>query len=186
MQAVPRRTPTADPVRRRVLALAAGGLGLAMQGARAAHMVRPWASGRATPPLELADLDGRSWNLAAQRGHVVVLNFWATWCEPCRTEMPTLELLAQRHERDGLVVIAVNFKETAPAIRHFLDVQPVSIPILLDADGDATAAWTPRVFPTTVIVDRQGQPRTQVLGEMDWMGGEADSLLRPLLAKRST
>jgi thiol-disulfide isomerase/thioredoxin len=123
--------------------------------------------------------------MAAQRGHVVVLNFWATWCEPCRTEMPTLELLQQRHERSGLVVIAVNFKESAPAIRRFLDVQPMSIPILLDADGDATSAWTPRVFPTTVIVDRQGQPRTMVLGEMDWMGGEADGLLQPLLAKRS-
>jgi thiol-disulfide isomerase/thioredoxin len=188
MQAVPRITPTADPVRRRVLALvlAAGGFGLAMQAARAAHMVRPWASGRAAPPLELADLDGRRWNLAAQHGRVVVLNFWATWCEPCRTEMPTLELLQQRHEHAGLVVIAVNFKESAPAIRRFLDVQPVSIPILLDADGDATSAWTPRVFPTTVLVDRQGQPRTTVLGEMDWMGGEAEGLLRPLLARRST
>jgi len=181
-------TAHADPTRRRVLALglAAAGFGIALQEARAAHMVRPWMSGRRAPALELSDLDGKRWNLSGLHGQVVVLNFWATWCEPCRSEMPTLELLAQRHEHDGLAVIAINFKEPVGAIRRFLEAQPVSIPILLDADGDATAAWTPRVFPTTVLVDRQGQPQTVVLGEMDWMGSEARTLLQPLLARRST
>jgi thiol-disulfide isomerase/thioredoxin len=180
--------PPRHPTRRRVIALgvAAAAFGGSLQVARAAHMVRPWTSGRAAPALDLADLDGKRWSLAAQRGQVVVLNFWATWCEPCRTEMPSLELLAQRHEHDGVLVLAVNFKEAAPAIRRFLQVQPVSIPILLDADGDATSAWTPRVFPSTVLVDRQGQPQTLVLGEMDWMGSEASALVRPLVAKRPT
>jgi len=177
-----------NPSRRRLLGLglAAGAFGLALQQARAAHLVRPWASGRAAPALDLADLEGKRWTLGDQHGRVVLLNFWATWCEPCRTEMPSLELLQQRDERSGLVVIAVNYKESVPAIRRFLDVQPVSIPILLDANGDATSAWTPRVFPTTVIIDRQGQPQTVVLGEMDWMAGEARTLLQPLLARRST
>ena len=107
------------------------------------------------PALELTDLDGKPWSLSALRGQVVVLNFWATWCEPCRAEMPSLELLAQRHERDGLSVVAINYQEPLPAIRRFLDAQPFTLPILLDRDGDATSAWTPRVFPSTVLIDRK-------------------------------
>src|SRR5450755_3023041 len=92
------------PARRQVLraGLAAVGIGLAAGAARAGYLVRPWAAGKAVPKLELNDLDGKLWSLAAMRGQVVVMNFWATWCEPCRSEMPSLELLAQRHEHDGV------------------------------------------------------------------------------------
>ena len=151
--------------------------------ANAAHVVQRWAPGKSTPKLDLTDLDGKTWNLAALQGQVVVLNFWASWCEPCRAEMPSLELLATRHERKGLVVLAVNFKETVPAIKRFLEVAPVSLPILLDRDGDSTAAWTSRMFPSTVLVDRSGIARTTVLGELDWMGAVAGDLIEPLLAK---
>ena len=100
--------------------------------------------------------------------------------------MPSLELLASRHERAGLAVLAVNYQEALPAIKRFLDVQPVLLPILLDRDGAAAAAWTPRVFPATVLVDRAGVPRTQVLGELDWMGNIARDLIEPLLAQPRT
>ena len=150
--------------------------------ARAAHVVRPWPAGKPTPALGLLDLEGKTWNLAPLIGHVVLLNFWASWCEPCRTEMPSLELLATRHERAGLVVLTVNYQEAAPAIKRFLEVQPILLPILLDRDGMAAAAWTPRVFPTSVLIDRAGVPRTQVLGELDWMGGSARDIVEPLLA----
>ena len=125
-------------------------------------------------------MDGKAWTLAAVRGQVVVLNFWASWCEPCRAEMPSLELLATRHERDGLTVLSVNYQEALTVIKRFLDVLPFSLPILLDRDGAATAAWTPRVFPTTVLIDRGGTPRTQVLGDLDWLGTEARALIEPL------
>ncbi len=154
--------------------------------ARAAHVVRPWPAGKPTPALSLTDLDGKAWTLAGLRGRVVVINFWASWCEPCRAEMPSLELLASRHERAGLAVLAVNYQEALPAIKRFLDVQPVLLPILLDRDGAAAAAWTPRVFPATVLVDRAGVPRTQVLGELDWMAGAARELIDPLLAQPRT
>ena len=153
---------------------------------RAASVVRPWPADKPTPPLNLTDMDGKAWSLAALRGQVVLLNFWASWCEPCRAEMPSLELLASRHERAGLAVLAVNYKEALPAIKRFLDVQPVLLPILLDHDGMTAAAWTPRVFPATVLIDRLGVPRTQVLGELDWMAGAARELLEPLLAQRRT
>jgi len=173
--------------RRALLAgLAAFGAGIVPGSARAAHLVRPWAAGRPVPRLELNDLAGKPWSLAALRGQVVVMNFWATWCEPCRDEMPSLELLAQRLEHDAVTVVAINYQETLPAIRRFLEAQPVTLPILLDRDGDATSAWTPRVFPSTVLVDRSGQPRSVVLGELDWTGAAARELVDPLVARSKT
>ena len=149
-------------------------------------MVRPWPAGRTAPALGLTDLDGKAWDLSALKGQVVLLNFWASWCEPCRAEMPSLELLATQRERDGLTILAVNYKEPLPTIKRFLDVLPFSLPILLDRDGSATGEWTPRVFPTTVLIDRQGVPRQSVLGELEWNGPVARELIAPLLAKTKT
>lgn len=172
----------ATTTRRQMLGLAAAAW--AWPGlARAAHVVRPWPVDKPTPGLALTDLDGKTWTLAALQGKVVVLNFWASWCEPCRAEMPSLERLAARHARDALIVLAVNYLEAPTVIKGFLALQPVSLPILLDLEGDACAAWTPRVFPTTVLVDRSGTPRTQVLGELDWLSAEARALIGPMLAR---
>ena len=185
------RKPDREPESRRrrgllVAGLASVGFGLAALKARGAYMVKPWGAGRPVPKLELNDLSGRPWSLAALRGQPVVMNFWATWCEPCRSEMPSLELMAQRHEKDGVVVLAVNYQEPITAIKRFLDTQLVTLPILLDRDGEATTAWTPRVFPTTVLVDRQGQPQSLVLGEMDWGSDEARRLVQGLIDRPKT
>ena len=171
--------------RRRVLATSlAAAAAFSWPGAvRAAHLVRPWPAAKPTPTLNLPDLDGKAWTLAALKGRPVLLNFWATWCEPCRAEMPSLELLATRHEKAGLVILAVNYQEPLPAIKRFLETLPFSLPILLDRDGDAASAWTPRVFPTTVLIDRSGSARNSVIGELDWMGDTARALIEPLLAQ---
>jgi thiol-disulfide isomerase/thioredoxin len=150
-------------------------------GARAEAVVRPWPAAKPTPPLDLTDLDGKAWTLAALKGRPVVLNFWASWCEPCRAEMPSLELLATRHEKAGLQVLSVNVREPLPTIRRFLELLPFSLPILLDRDGDAASAWTPRVYPTTVLIDRGVVARSSVIGELDWMGAAAAALVEPLL-----
>ena len=174
---------TGRTTRRRLLAGSLAVTALAWAGsARAAHVVRPWPAGKPTPALALTDLDGKAWSLAALKGRPVVLNFWASWCEPCRAEMPSLELLQTRHEKAGLVVLSVNYQEPPPKIRRFLDTLPFSLPILLDREGEAAAAWTPRVFPTTVLIDRSGAARHSVIGELDWMGDTARGLIEPLLA----
>ena len=182
-----RNTLTAMPATRRAAlqrALATLAL-LALPGVAraAAPTVRPWPAGKAAPGLDLIDLDGKPWRLAALQGRAVMLNFWATWCEPCRAEMPSLELLATRHERDGLVVVTVNYQESATVIKRFLETLPITLPILLDSAGAATQAWTPRVFPTTVLIDRTGQPVHVVVGEFDWTGAEARALVESLLAR---
>ncbi|HEY4067091.1 MAG TPA: TlpA disulfide reductase family protein [Burkholderiaceae bacterium] len=170
-------------------ALLAGGLSavasLAVPAlAQTAHQVRPWPANKPVPALALTDLDGKPWSLASAKGRPVLVNFWASWCEPCRAEMPSLELLATRQEHAGLVIVAVNYKEPVAKIQHFLEALPFSLPILLDPDGDAAAAWTPRMFPTTVLIGRDGVPRESVFGELDWMAAEARGLVEPLLASR--
>jgi thiol-disulfide isomerase/thioredoxin len=149
-------------------------------GARAAYQVKPWTG--AVPPLELNDLHGKPWSLTALRGRPVLLNFWATWCDPCREEMPSLQALARRHESDGLAVLMVNYRESESTIRRFLERTPLALPVLLDRDGSAARAWTSRVFPTTVLIDRSGRPRHQVVGAVDWAGDDARQWLHELLA----
>jgi thiol-disulfide isomerase/thioredoxin len=170
--------PGSPLIDRRCVVLAA--LAAATGVHAAGYQVRPWTRG--VPALALSDLDGKAWDLQALQGRAVLLNFWATWCEPCREEMPSLQALAQRHAADALQVLMVNYRESERTIRRFLERMPLALPVLLDADGHAARDWTPRVFPTTVLIDRSGRPRAQVVGAVDWNGDEARQWLRDLLA----
>jgi thiol-disulfide isomerase/thioredoxin len=172
--------PLAMTRRRAVaLAMAAAAAGLVSPLARAASVVRPWPSAKPVPGLDLADLDGKRWTLPTLAGRVVLLNFWATWCEPCRIEMPSLDALAKQH--GDLVILAVNYRESAAVIRSFLERMPYKATILLDADGDAATEWTPRIFPSTVLIGRNGRPSATVLGDLDWTSAAARELIEPLL-----
>jgi thiol-disulfide isomerase/thioredoxin len=147
--------------------------------ARAGYQVREWPMRQPVPAFALGDLDHRTWRLGDLRGQAVMLNFWATWCEPCRAEMPSLEALAARHRADGLVVLAVNFRESEMTIRRFLEKMPIGLPVVMDLQGTVTKAWTPGVFPSTVLIDRAGQPRRTIVGELDWNG----DLVRPWMTE---
>lgn len=129
---------------------------------------KPWPKGKATPALELPLLDGATWRLANERGKVVLLNFWASWCEPCRAEMPSLDELARVHADRGLVVLGVNHKESERAIRRFLEQQPSRMAMLRDSDGEAARAFGVRLFPSTVLIARNGMAKSLVMGETDW------------------
>jgi len=176
--------PPAALRRRRLLAASALGAWVGTGAAADDVQPRPWPRGRATPPLALPGFEAPAWSLAQQRGQVVLLNFWASWCEPCRAELPALELLAQRHEADGLVVVAVNFRETDAAIRRFMALMPITLSILRDADGAAARAFGARIFPTTVAIDRGGRAAFSVVGECEWNGPQARAWIAPLLAER--
>jgi thiol-disulfide isomerase/thioredoxin len=177
-------TPGSRHRARRCLLGAARPAAAASSPEKPSHVLKPWDPARPVPELDLLDLDGRRHRLAPLADRVVLLNFWATWCEPCRAEMPSLSNLALREIASGLVVLAVNYKEPAEKIRHFLKANPFRPPVLLDTDGDCSIAWTPKVFPTTVVIGRGARPVTSVIGDLDWTGPVARSLLDPLLAKR--
>ena len=143
--------------------------------------VTPWPAGRAVPALQAIDLQGRPWQLAQLRGKAVLINFWASWCAPCQAEMPSLQTLAELHGPDALVVLAVNFKESAPVARRFVQRTGFGLPVLLDPQGALARQWGVKVFPTTVLVGADGQVRSLVRGELDWTGQQAEALIKPLL-----
>jgi thiol-disulfide isomerase/thioredoxin len=147
------------------LKLAALVLALALPAAAAE--LKPWPGG-ATPPLELTDLQGKKHSLVEYRGKVVLVNFWATWCEPCREEMPSIERLRVSLEGRPFAVLGVNLAEPESRIQKFLDTVPLGFPILLDRDTKTTRAWQAKVLPATYVVGPDGAIRYRHIGELDW------------------
>ncbi|HMN22680.1 MAG TPA: TlpA disulfide reductase family protein [Ottowia sp.] len=140
--------------------------------ARAQHAAEPWPADRPLPPLVATDLAGRQWDLAALRGQPVLINFWATWCPPCKEEMPTLQTLHEL-ESGRLTVLAVNVREGPRRVRRYLQSAGLTLPVLPDPEGEITRAWDMTVFPTTVLIDASGRPRQLVRGAVDWAGPQA-------------
>ena len=149
-------------MRRFLLALAA-----AWCCAAGAQELKPWTGG-AAPALVLEDLEGRSHSLDSYRGKVVLINFWATWCEPCREEMPSIDRLRRSMEGRPFVVLAVNLAEPPSRIRGYLDKMPVGFTLLLDRDTAVAKAWKARILPATFIVGPDGKIRYSYVGELDW------------------
>jgi thiol-disulfide isomerase/thioredoxin len=163
-----------------LLALAA--LALVACGA-AARELKPW-SGGATPPLALKDRAGREHRLDDYAGRVVVVNFWATWCEPCRDEMPSMQRLKERMTDAPFAILAVNFGEGDARVAEFLGRVPVGFDVLMDRDGAVSRRWQARVLPYTAIVDPRGRIRYTVVGELDWAAPHVEATLRGLLPAR--
>lgn len=164
-----------------VLALWAGSMACAAPPAPTpGYALQPWSAHTPVPALDRPDLDGQHWRLDELRGKVVLINFWASWCEPCRAEMPSLQSLGQRHAQD-MVVLAVNFKESDSAMASFVQRSGLRLPVLPDAQGALARAWGVRIFPSTVLIDARGRVHGVVRGELDWNGPDAERLLQPLL-----
>jgi thiol-disulfide isomerase/thioredoxin len=140
-----------------------------------------WPRKRATPAVELPGADGAVWRLAAAKGRPVLLNFWASWCGPCREEMASLQALADRHRAEGLQVMAVNFRESDATVRKFVEESALGLPVLLDREGTAAKAFDVHVFPSTVLVDRAGRVSSIVVGASDWMRSPAYDWVRAAL-----
>jgi thiol-disulfide isomerase/thioredoxin len=145
-----------------------------------ARELKPLAPAPA-PALELPDLKGTQHRLADYRGKVVLVNFWATWCVPCRDEMPSIERLRTALEGRPFAVLAVNLAEPEDRIRKFLDAVPLGFPVLLDRDAKATRAWQARALPTTYIVAPDGTVRYRHLGELDWSKPEVRRFVTGLM-----
>lgn len=142
--------------------------------------VKAWPSKQPVPLGSMSDLQGSEWSLPALRGRAVLLNFWASWCEPCQEEMPSLQALAD-HRPDRLVVLTINLKESPEAIARFVRASGLRLPVVRDADGSLAHAWGVRIYPSTVLIDAKGGVRSVVRGGLDWVGPEGAALMQPLL-----
>ncbi|MFT3732905.1 MAG: TlpA disulfide reductase family protein [Hyphomicrobium sp.] len=132
----------------------------------------------------LPDVDGREQKLAAQRGHPVVLHFFATWCEPCKAEFGPLQTFFEKR-RDQLDVLAVSVGEVPGAVRTFLKQTPVDFTVLLDADRSVTRAWAVEALPTTVILDAKLKPILLATREVDWNSADVGAAIETALASET-
>lgn len=124
----------------------------------------PVAIGAAAPTFRLPGIDGGCVALSEFRGRPVVVNFWASWCRPCRKEFPLLRRVLERHADDDLVVIGIVFRDIPSDARSFADEFGASWPLALDDDADAAAAYGVRPIPQTFFVDRDGVVVRRVFG----------------------
>lgn len=129
----------------------------------------------------LPDTAGRAQRLSDYRGRVVLVNFWATWCAPCREEMPAMDRLYRALAHHGLEILAVHAGPGGAAMQAFLERIPVSFAVLVDADLDLRG-WHVPALPTTFLVDREGRTLYRALGARTWDSEAMQSFLRGVLA----
>jgi peroxiredoxin len=146
----------------------------------AAAELKRWEGG-ATPPLALEDMQGKSHDLAEYRGKVVLVNFWATWCVPCREEMPSIDRLRSSMKDQPFEVLAVNMAEPLSRIEKFLSQMPLGFPLLRDRDGAASRAWKAKLLPASFLIGRDGRIRYVAYGELDWSSDAVRARVAELL-----
>jgi thiol-disulfide isomerase/thioredoxin len=132
----------------------------------------------------LSDLSGKKVSLSSFKGKVVFLNFWATWCPPCRGEMPSMERLYQKLKDKGLVILAVDLQEDAKSVRKFVNELKLTFPVALDSDGKVGAAYGARSIPTSYIIGRAGSALGGTVGGHEWDTPEMISFFTRLLAAK--
>jgi thiol-disulfide isomerase/thioredoxin len=147
---------------------------------RATGVMTEWKGPPAAPPIDLYTPDGAPFTLAGLRGKVVLVNFWATWCEPCVTEMPALQR-ARDQFAPRFEVLGVNHKEGPARIKAFVDRSGITFPIVRDTDGAVAAAWGARIFPASYLVDKAGAVKHVLIGGADWTSPPLLSTIRALL-----
>ena len=111
------------------------------------------------PDFSLQSLDGSTVRLSDLKGQVVLINFWATWCAPCREEMPLLDAIYQKYNRLGVELLGINVEDDASGAQEYLNETPVTFPILFDPDGRVSKQYQVKAMPSTILVDRQGNVR---------------------------
>jgi thiol-disulfide isomerase/thioredoxin len=157
-----------------------GGLAL-FPNVGAAAELKAWSGGPA-PALDLSGLDGRRYRLADLRGNVVLINFWATWCAPCRDEMPSIQRLKDRLAGRPFVALAVNLDEPEARVRKFLLQGSLDLTVLLDPGRQAARAWNARILPASFLIGPEGAIRYTVIGEINWDDSRVASLVTDLLS----
>ncbi len=160
-----------------ILALSAVWIGLTAVYAPATTQGRMPAPrpGFLAPDFELQTLDGQSLSLSQFRGQPVILNLWASWCPPCKAEMPSIQSTYSAYKDQGLVVLGLNmaFQDDVNNTRSFTQQAGVTFPVLLDQDGSVARRYEMRALPTTVFIDRSGVIQDVVVG-----GPLPESMLR--------
>ncbi|MFQ5946917.1 MAG: peroxiredoxin family protein, partial [Anaerolineae bacterium] len=139
--------------------------------------------GTTAPDFVSRTADGKPVSLAALRGRVILLTFWATWCPPCREEMPAFEQLHRDLARKGLAVLGINAQESAELCQRFAKELDLTFPLVLDPKGRIHKAYGVIGLPSTFLIARDGRAVARAIGERDWGTAKARALIQALLAE---
>ena len=185
-----RSYPTWNALRRqsRLLVAFAAGFSLLSMSAIAeqpplSHTMTAMPTSQTAPDFSLQDMDGETYTLSSYRGKVVMLNFWATWCPPCRREMPSLERLYGKLKSQDFVVIAINQFEDPDLVFEFtgrLSLEP-TFPILFDRDSSVAELFRVKGLPTTYLIDKDGQIRYRAIGGREFDHTEIEDMIKGML-----
>ena len=136
------------------------------------------------PDFTLTRPDGKKVSLKDFRGKVVFLNFWATWCEACRDEMPSMEKLYREFKGKGLEVVGVNVKDKRPDALAFLKKYQITYPIIMDPEGEAGLLYGAFGMPISYLIDRKGVVQARLLGGADWYTPGARNVIKALVEQK--
>lgn len=130
--------------------------------------------------FQLTDMDGNVHRLSDYKGRVVIVNFWATWCPPCREEMPSMQRAWGELQKEGILMLGINVGEDEDTIFQFSANYPVDFPLLLDLDSTVINQWPVMGLPTTFVVDTKGRIAYRAIGGREWDDPELLALVRAL------
>jgi thiol-disulfide isomerase/thioredoxin len=134
------------------------------------------------PDFTLQDIDGEKFTLKQSKAQWIFLHFWASWCGPCREEMPAIQRLAENIQDDKFNIVMINTAEDEDTIFEFLAAINVDLNSLMDADGQVTEVWKPRGLPTTFLINPKGEIKYQAIGGREWDSPEYIKFIQQLIA----
>lgn len=137
-------------------------------------------AGTPVPSFELSTVDGKTIEFSQLRGKVVVLNFWATWCGPCKEEMPALDRLSRQFDSRDVAILTITTEHERAGIQQFMKQFNSTLPVLLDEQRDVSLAFMVRGLPTTVFIAKNGTVVGRAVGPREWDGPEAVGFIESL------
>lgn len=137
-------------------------------------------NGKPAPELRLLDMDEKVHTLADYKGQPVIVNFWATWCPPCREEIPSMNRAWRKIKDEGIVMLAVNVGESSDEVFAFTGEYPIDFTVLLDQSGMMSTQWPIKGLPTTFVIDTEGNLVYQAIGGREWDADEILDVVRQL------
>jgi thiol-disulfide isomerase/thioredoxin len=142
-----------------------------------------FSEAKAVPDFTAAMIGGGKQSLSSLKGRLVLLNFWATWCPPCRQEMPSIQRLSDRMKGRNFAVLAVDVSEGEKTVRDFLTKNGFSYPVALDENGSISGNFVGRGIPTTYLIGRDGKAIAGIIGSREWDTVEVSKILDDLVGK---
>jgi peroxiredoxin len=140
--------------------------------------------GKPAPEFALNDMNGKKVTLSEYKGKVIILNFWATFCGPCKAEMPSLNNLFLALKKDGLIVLAISTDDSEKPVQSFIRAKAIAFPVLIDKDSQVFSdMYRILSLPTTFIIDRDGIIREKILGNRQWDAPEMKAKIGTLLSE---